>query len=288
MDHGNLRVDIVDPNKSYQKKSKWRGGGRGGRGGGGGRGRGGGGRPDREVNLDNEAFPFSTCQAARLAGHSLFLLRLTFIGELGFELHVPSGSAPEVYGAIMAEAKALTAKGIRVANAGYRAIDSMSAEKGYRHWHADLSNRDTPFEAGIGFVALAKLKTQAPFLGREALERQRAQGLRRRLVCLTLDEENPETPLHGQETIWRQGECVGFVKSAAFGFSAKKQIAYGYVDAPGGEPMKPKAFTEWLKAGEWHICDRGSKRPSTLQLKAPFDPENRRVKGEYPPEVLRP
>merc|ERR1712032_1084263 len=180
----------------------------------------------------------------------------------------------------------LTAAKIKVANAGYRAIDSMSAEKGYRHWHADLSNRDTPFEAGIGFVALAKLKTQTPFLGREALERQRAEGLTRRLVCLTLDEDDVATPLHGHETIWRDGECVGFVKSAAYGFTVRKQIAYGYVDAPNGSPMKPKQFTEWLSAGDWHIGDKGEKRPSTLQLKSVFDPTNSRVKGDYAPEIM--
>jgi len=241
-----------------------------------------------DVSLENEAFAFSTCQHAQLKGHKLMILRLTFIGELGFELHVPSSSAVEVYKEIMAAGEALSATGVKVANSGYRAIDSMSAEKGYRHWHADLSNRDTPFEAGIGFTALAKLKTDTPFLGREALEAQRAEGLRRRLVCLTLNDERPETPLHGQETIWRDGQCVGFVKSAAYGFSAKKQIAFGYVDAPGGNPMKPKAFTEWLKAGSWHIGDKGEQLPSTLQLKSVFDPKGLRASGEYPAEVLSP
>merc|ERR1712008_326168 len=189
-----------------------------------------------DIPLENEAFGFSTCQHAKLKGHELMIFRLTFIGELGFELHVPSNSAVEVYKEIMAAGEALSATGVKVANAGYRAIDSMSAEKGYRHWHADLSNRDTP--------------------------------------------------LHGQETIWRDGQCVGFVKSAAYGFSSKKQIAFGYVDAPEGNPMKPKAFTEWMKAGSWHICDKGEQRPSTLHLKSVFDPKGLRASGEYPPEVL--
>merc|ERR1719221_955800 len=108
----------------------------------------------------------------------------------------------------MAAGEGLAGSGVKVASSGYRAIDSMSAEKGFRHWHADLSNRDTPFEATIGFTALAKLKTETPFLGREALERQRATGLTRRLVCLTLNEDDVATPLHGQETIWRDGECA--------------------------------------------------------------------------------
>merc|ERR1712063_188435 len=239
-----------------------------------------------DVSLDDEALPFSFCRHTSLAGHDLMILRLTFIGEQGYELHVPSASAPHVYRALMEHSAILSAANIPVANAGYRAIDSMSAEKGYRHWHADLSNRDTPFEAGIGFVALAKLKTQTPFLGREALERQRAEGLNRRLVCLTLDEEEVATPLHGQETIWRDGQCVGFVKSAAYGFTVRKQIAYGYVDAPDGSALKPKQFTDWLSAGEWHIGDKGCRRPSTLQLKSVFDPTNSRVRGDYPAEVM--
>jgi len=236
---------------------------------------------------DDSYLPFSTARHMKLDGHELMVLRLTFVGELGYELHVPSKSAVPVYEALMREFDRLSAEGVKVANSGYRAIDSLSAEKGYRHWHADLTNRDTPFEAGIGFVALAKLKTDIPFLGREALEKQRAEGLRRKLICLTLDEDRPTSPLHGTETIWRGEECIGYVRSAAYGFSVGKQIAYGYVDAPEGKPLKPKEFTAWLKAGTWSIGDRCEQRPATLELKAPFNPSNSRIKGEYPPEVYQ-
>jgi len=107
--------------------------------------------------------------------NSLHFFSLTFVGELGFELHVPSGSASAVYRAVR-EAGDLYSKtqGVPVRDGGYRAIDSLSAEKNFRHWHADLCNRDTPMEAGIGFTVLSKLKRtgqDAPdFLGREALE----------------------------------------------------------------------------------------------------------------------
>jgi sarcosine dehydrogenase len=230
---------------------------------------------------DDSYMPFSTARHMRLAGHELMALRLTFVGELGYELHVPSGSAVAVYEALMQGFDTLAAQGVKVSNAGYRAIDTLSAEKGYRHWHADLTNRDTPFEAGIGFVALAKLKTDIPFLGREALEKQRAEGLKRKLVCLTLDEKRPSSPLHGRETIWRNDECIGFIRSTAFGFSIGKQIAYGYVDAPDGKPMKPKEFNAWLKTGTFTVGDRSERRVATLEMKAPFDPSNARIKGEY-------
>merc|ERR1712232_169420 len=114
------------------------------------------------LELSDDSIPFSSCRSVKIAGQEHMLLRLTFVGELGYELHVPSAAATQVYEAVMAAAGTLTSRGIKVSNAGYRAIDSMSAEKGFRHWHADLSNKDTPMEAGIGFVALAKLKTDTP------------------------------------------------------------------------------------------------------------------------------
>jgi len=239
-----------------------------------------------DTSIDDASVPFGTCRHVKLSGHEIMLLRLTFVGELGFELHVPSKSAVDVYGEVMRAGAALAAaRGVPVSDAGYRAIDSLSAEKGYRHWHADLSNAETPLEAGIGFVALAKLKVDSPFLGRQALERQREEGLRRRLVCLTLDEamspHSGPSPLNGNETICRDGVCVGFVRSAAYGHIIGQQIAYGYVDAPGGAPLKPKAFSEWLTSGKWSIGDRGVDRAATFRPKTVFDPEGKRVKGEY-------
>merc|ERR1719236_458642 len=111
---------------------------------------------------------------------------------MGFELHVPSSTALAVYRAVRDAGTAYEARhGVPVRDAGYRAIDGLSAEKNFRHWHADLCNRDTPMEAGIGFTVLSKLKRtgqDAPdFLGRAALEAQRAAGLRRKLICLTVD-----------------------------------------------------------------------------------------------------
>merc|ERR1712232_542920 len=140
-------------------------------------------------SLQDEAFPFSTCQQIEIVGHKLMCLRLTFVGELGFELHIPEESALAVYQAIREAGDVYAAENnVPVRDAGYRAIDSLSAEKNFRHWHADLCNRDTPLEAGIGFTVLSKLKrtgADAPdFLGREALEAQRAAGLKRKLFAL--------------------------------------------------------------------------------------------------------
>jgi len=174
--------------------------------------------------------------------------------------------------------------GVPVRDAGYRAIDSLSAEKSYRHWHADLASADTPFEACIGFTVLPKLKrSDAPdFLGRRALEEQRAAGLRRRLVTLVLDDPLAG-PMHGGETLWRDGECVGIVRSVAYGHTIGATIVSGYVRAPA--ELK-KITPSWLRDGMWSVGDKGTAHSATLHLKPPFDPNGDRPKGIYAQELL--
>ncbi|XP_064146677.1 sarcosine dehydrogenase, mitochondrial isoform X1 [Loxodonta africana] len=185
-----------------------------------------------DADLSNEAFPFSTHKLVRAAGHLVRAMRLSFVGELGWELHVPRAACVPVYKAIMAVGAKLG-----LVNAGYRAIDSLSIEKGYRHWHADLRPDDSPLEAGLAFTC--KLKSAVPFLGREALEQQRASGLHRRLVCFTVDEK---VPMFGLEAIWRNGHVVGHVRRADFGFTIDKTIAYGYIWDPSGGPVPRTAL----------------------------------------------
>jgi sarcosine dehydrogenase len=227
------------------------------------------------LNLNLACLEFSKMSRFSFGDQQAKVMRLTFVGELGFELHVPTGAAQSVYLALRASAEHLSAKhGFPVEDAGYRCIDSLSAEKGFRHWHADLSNEDTPAEAGIGFVALPKLKSGATFLGSEALSRQRVTGLSRRLVCLSV---SGSIPLHGGETLWRDGECVGYVKSTSYGHSVGRTIAYGYCKSSDGS----KVTNTWLQAGTYEIVDKGKAHCATLHLKAPFDPDNERVKGSY-------
>ena len=224
---------------------------------------------------DLGSFGFSTAKEVSIAGvRGIRLIRLTFIGGLGFELHMPSAG------------EALSAKAGRpVRDAGYFAIDSLSAEKSFRHWHADLGCADTPMEAAIGFTVLPKLKrADAPeFLGRAALEAQRLRGLQRRLITLTLDvpggPSGSALPLHGAELIECNGEPLGIVRSTAYGHSLGRTILTGYVRCPKGlEKITPA----WLREGRWSVRSRRrSPLPATLHLEAPFDPQNRRVKGDY-------
>ena len=232
--------------------------------------------------------PFSSAVTVRMAGvDDVMVLRLTFVGELGFELHVPANGAQRVL-------EALHAKG--AVDAGYRAMDSLSADKGYRHWHADLSNAETPFEANIGFTLQRRLikNRDASFLGGPALldlVDRNATLARKRLVCLTLSADGPaygstppsnDPPLHGTETIWRDDVCVGIVRSTAFSHTLRRTIAYGYVHSkhPFTSDELPGSIAddEWLSRGRWAIGDRGTQLPADLHLEAPFDPTNTKVK----------
>uniref|UniRef100_A0A8C7DZ79 Sarcosine dehydrogenase, mitochondrial n=1 Tax=Naja naja TaxID=35670 RepID=A0A8C7DZ79_NAJNA len=219
------------------------------------------------VDLSNEAFPFSTHQLAKAAGCPVRAMRLSFVGEMGWELHVPREHCLEAYRAVM-EAGAKHG----IANAGYRAIDSLSIEKGYRHWHADLRSDDSPLEAGLAFTC--KLKSEVAFLGREAVEAQKAAGLFRRLACFTIDEK---VPLFGLEAIWRNGQVVGHIRRADFGHAINKTIAYGYIRDPEGGPVS----LEFIKSGDYILERMGVPFPARVHTKSPFDPENKRVKGIY-------
>ncbi|XP_070811639.1 sarcosine dehydrogenase, mitochondrial isoform X1 [Pituophis catenifer annectens] len=220
-----------------------------------------------DVDLSNEAFPFSTHQLAKAAGYTVRAMRLSFVGEMGWELHVPREHCLKVYRAVM-EAGAKHG----IANAGYRAIDSLSIEKGYRHWHADLRSDDSPLEAGLAFTC--KLKSEVAFLGREAVEAQKGAGLFRRLVCFTIDEK---VPLFGLEAIWRNNQVVGHIRRADFGHAINKTIAYGYIRDPEGGPVS----LEFIKSGDYILERMGVPFPAKVHTKSPFDPENKRVKGIY-------
>uniref|UniRef100_A0A3B4E3S7 Sarcosine dehydrogenase, mitochondrial n=1 Tax=Pygocentrus nattereri TaxID=42514 RepID=A0A3B4E3S7_PYGNA len=220
-----------------------------------------------DTDLSNEAFPFSTHKIVTAAGHKVRAMRLSFVGELGWELHIPKDSCLPVYRAVIdAGAK----HGVR--NAGYRAIDSLSIEKGYRHWHADLRPDDTPLEAGLAFTC--KMKTSIPFLGRKALESQKAEGLRRRIVCFTIDEK---VPMFGLEAIFHNGVPVGHLRRAEFGFAINKTIGYGYIRNPDGGVVSP----DFIRSGEFTLERMGVVYKAKAHLKSPFDPENKRVKGIY-------
>nr|CAG4644567.1 EOG090X014D [Leptodora kindtii] len=219
------------------------------------------------TSFTNEHFPFSTTQLININGNVVRALRISFVGELGWELHVPFDSTLSVYQAVM---KAGQKYGI--ANAGYRAIDSLSIEKGYRHWHMDVRLDDNPLEAGLGFTC--KLKSQVDFLGREKLEKIKLAGLTKRLACFTIQEQ---VPLWGLEAIWRDDAVVGYLRRADYGFTLGRSVGYGYVQREDGQPVT----NDFLNSGEYFIESMDVKYKADLHLKTPFDPDNKRVRGFY-------
>jgi sarcosine dehydrogenase len=175
---------------------------------------------------------------------------------------------------------------VGVRNAGYFATGSLSLEKGYRHWHADLRCTDTPMQAGLGFTC--KFKTDTPFLGREALEIAKAQphkGLNGRVACFTAGHvgqgEDP-VPLHGMEPLYRNGVPVGRLRTAGFGFTIESSVGYAWVNPPDGEGGVEMTTLNYLKEGEYEIETYEHGRvPAKYHAKAPFNPAGDRIQGIY-------
>ncbi len=216
-----------------------------------------------EGEVSNEAFPFATWRPLIIAGATVRALRITFVGELGWELHVPSEYLVAVYDALM---EAGAEHGL--SDAGYRAIDSLRLEKGYRVWAGDIGPDYTPFEAGLGFaVALGK---NVPFIGRDALLAQKEKPLTRRLATFTVDD--PATILLGRETIVRDGDVVGWITTAGHGHTIGKAIGLGYVRNPEG------VTDDWLQGGRYELEVRARRVPAAIHLKPLYDPKGLRVK----------
>jgi len=169
-------------------------------------------------DVSNAAFSFSTCRSISIGGATVLALRIGYVGELGWELHVPTEFAPHVYEQLWAAGQDL---GIR--NVGYRAIEGLRLEKGYLYWSADITPDYNPFEAGLGArVAL----TKDDFIGKEALLELKDKGTGRRLAIFTLDGYRP---IYGGEPVLSNDRVIGVTSSAGFGHTVGKSIAYAYL-----------------------------------------------------------
>ncbi len=217
-----------------------------------------------EGDFGNAAFPFGAAQRIRIAGRELLALRVTYVGELGWELHCDQADARIVYEALLE-----TGQAFDIADAGYRAIESLRLEKAYRAWGADLSPDHTPLEAGLGFAV--KLSSDVDFIGRSALEAQRGKPLGKRLMGFSVDD--PSVTLIGRETIYRDGERVGWLSSGGYGHTVGSSIGLGYVRNAEG------VTNDWLDAGSYELEVATRRVPATLQRRAMYDPEMARIKA---------
>ncbi|SDF49610.1 4-methylaminobutanoate oxidase (formaldehyde-forming) [Limimonas halophila] len=214
--------------------------------------------------VDGESFPFSTWRTLQIGGARVCALRVTYVGELGWELHIPMENVLPVFDALQAagEPHGLTL-------AGYRAIESMRLEKGFRAWGSDVTPDETPLEAGLRFAV--KLKSNTDFQGRAAIERQQREGIRKRFAIFTVDD--PSVVLHGRETIYRDGEPVGYLTSAGYGHTIGAPIGFGYVHNDAGVDL------EYLRAGTYELEVAMDRVPCTLHTRPLYDPEFARVKS---------
>ena len=216
------------------------------------------------ADVSNAAFPFGHVREVAIAGATVRALRVTYVGELGWELHVPIGATGEVFDALMAAGKP---HGIRPV--GYRALESLRLEKGYRAWGSDITPNDTPFEAGLGWAV--KLKKDIDFLGRTALEKFGNAALTKRLACFTVDDK--DVVLLGRETILRDGQPVGYLTSGGYGYTVGKNIGFGYVRHAGG------VDDAFLSGGSYELVVAMERVAAKIHLEPLFDPAAARVKA---------
>ncbi len=216
------------------------------------------------AGVSNEAFPFGEARRIPAAGAPILALRVTYVGELGWELHIPTEFAVSVYEAVMA---AGAPHGI--ANAGYRAIESLRLEKGYRAWGAEIGPDHSPLVAGLGWAA--KLKSNTPFQGRDALASEAEKPLPRLLAGFTAD---PSVVLLGRESIYRDGERVGWLTSGGFGYTVGRSIGYGYVRDAGNGVDRAR-----VAQGRYELEVAAERVPADVFLEPLYDPANARIKA---------
>jgi 4-methylaminobutanoate oxidase (formaldehyde-forming) len=191
-------------------------------------------------DVSNVAFPYRTARRLRIAGADVWAQRVTYIGELGWEFYLRPDQAGPVWDALMAAGKP---HGLRPA--GYKALDSLRLEKGYRYWSADITPAENPFEAGLGFCVRLR---KDEFIGRDALVRIKAEGLQRRLSTVTVD---PRATLYGGEAVYADGRLLGRLRSGGYGYTLGANIGLVYLPlelAAEGTPLEVEAFGERFPA----------------------------------------
>ena len=216
------------------------------------------------ADISNASFPFGHVRELDVAGIQTRVFRITYVGELGYELYMPIADAGLVFDALMAAGEPL---GLRLG--GYRAIESLRLEKFYRAWGSDITPNDTPFEAGLGWAV--KLKSNLPFIGREALEKRASEPLKKRLACFTTEDET--VVLLGRETILRDGVAVGYLSGGGYGYTIGKPIGFGYVRNAQG------VSEEFLRSGQYELIVAQTRVKANLHLEPLYDPANLRVKA---------
>lgn len=215
-------------------------------------------------DFSNEAFPFRAAREVDIGFARVLCVRITYLGELGYELYIPTEHALQVYDRLVAAGEA-----VGLVHAGLKALASLRMEKGYRDYGHDIDNTDTVLEAGLGFaVALDK---PGGFVGREAVLAQKAAGpLKKRLVQVLL--QDPAPLMFHAEILHRDGRPVGYVRAASYGHTLGGAVGLAMVESD--EPITP----DWLRSGTWEVEIAAARYPATTSLRPLYDPTMARVK----------
>jgi 4-methylaminobutanoate oxidase (formaldehyde-forming) len=217
------------------------------------------------ADMSNEAFPYLTMQEIDMGYAPVKALRITYVGELGWELYVPTEFTLHVFDMLVEAGRDVNLK-----FAGFQALNTLRLEKAYRDYGYDIDNTDTPLEVGLGpFVDFAK---PGGFVGKEALLRQKEEGvLKHRLVQFLLDD--PEPLLYGSEPIYRDGALVGFLRSGGYGHTLGGAVGLGSVENEQGVSVN------FVKSGRYEIEVVGERYPARASLRPLYDPDGERVRS---------
>jgi 4-methylaminobutanoate oxidase (formaldehyde-forming) len=217
------------------------------------------------ADMSNETFPYLTMQEIDVGYARVKALRITYVGELGWELYVPTEFTLHVFDSLV-EAGA----DVGLKHAGFQALDTLRLEKAYRDYGYDMDNTDSPLQAGLGFAV--DWNKPGGFIGREALLRQKEKGhLKRRLVQFML--EDPEPLLYGGEPIYRDGERVGYLGSGGYGHTLGGAVGLGHVESEGG--VTPDS----VRSGIYELEVAGVRHPARASLRPMYDPAGERVRS---------
>ncbi len=218
------------------------------------------------VDLSNEAFAFRAVTELDIGFARVLCVRITYLGELGYELYIPAEQAVHVYDRLV---KAGAPLGLR--HAGLKALASLRMEKGYRDYGHDIDNTDSVLEAGLGFAV--DLKKPDGFIGKEAVLKKKAEGpLKRRILQVLV--KDPEPLMFHAEPIWRDGKPAGYVRAASYGHTVGGAVGLAMIEG-GSEVVDQK----YLDAGTWEAEINGKRYPCMPSIKPLYDPEMKKVKA---------
>jgi heterotetrameric sarcosine oxidase gamma subunit len=216
------------------------------------------------ADLSNAAFPFRAAREIDIGYARMLCTRITYLGELGYELFIPTDQAAHVYDHVVAAGEKFG-----VMHAGLRALGSLRMEKGYRDYGHDLDNTDDPYETGLGFAV--DLKKPDGFIGKDALLERKAKGpLQRRLVSVLV--KDPEPQMFHAEIVHRDGKAVGYVRAASYGHTLGGAVGLAF--------LEPRQTVDeaYLASGTWEVEIAGRRYPAVVSARPLYDPKGEAIR----------